>query len=446
MKLYRVRPAQRLLLLTLCLVLVACAVAIAEGIWPELDGRLSSLGGMLLALFVTLAVLDLVQARRLPPISLERLLPGSLALGQWHQARLRIQHRLTRAAAVEVFDHCPAACEAEGLPLRVELQPGKTAEIRYRLRPLTRGLAVFPGVELRIGSTFGLWDLQFYEPAQTDTRIYPNFAALARYDLLAADPNTRIGIRRGPRRGTGTEFHQLREYQTGDVLRQVDWKATSRRLQLISREYQTERDQQLVLMLDGGRRLRARDGDLSHFDQALNASLMLAYVALRQGDAVGMMSFGRDTRWVPAVKGAANLHRLLNGFYDLHAGAFASDYLAAAQQLMERQRKRALIVLVTDLRDEDCEDVLLGIRLLRRRHLVLVANLRERALDQVLQAPVEEFDAALRYCGTVSYLEQRRKMQERLQAESVMVLDCGPNELQSQVINRYLQVKRAGLL
>src|SRR5690606_35234235 len=251
MKLYRVRPAQRLLLLLLCLVLVACAVAIAEGIWPELDGRLSSLGGMLLALFVTLAVLDLVQARRLPPISLERLLPGSLALGQWHQARLRIQHRLTRAAAVEVFDHCPAACEAEGLPLRVELQPGKTAEIHYRLRPLTRGLAVFPGVELRIGSTFGLWDLQFYEPAQTDTRIYPNFAALARYDLLAADPNTRIGIRRGPRRGTGTEFHQLREYQTGDVLRQVDWKATSRRLQLISREYQTERDQQLVLMLDG---------------------------------------------------------------------------------------------------------------------------------------------------------------------------------------------------
>src|SRR5690606_30062708 len=168
MILYRVRPARRFLLLMLYLVLTACTVAILEVVWPEFDGRLSTLGGSLLALLLGLALLDLAQARRRLPISLERLLPGSLALGQWHQARLRVQHRLTRAITLEVFDHCPAACEAEGLPLRMELQPGKTTEVRYRLRPLTRGLAVFPGLELRFGSIFGLWDLQFFEPVVTE--------------------------------------------------------------------------------------------------------------------------------------------------------------------------------------------------------------------------------------------------------------------------------------
>src|SRR5690606_41328078 len=178
-------------------------------------------------------------------------------------------------------------------------------------------------------------------------------------------------------RGLGLEFHQLREFRDGDTLRQIDWKATARKRTPIAREYQDERDQQIVVLLDCGRRMRSQDDELAHFDHALNACLLRSYVALRQGDAVGLATFaGEQDRYVAPLKGQAHISNLLNAVYTLDSTHRPADYAAAVNALLARQRRRALVVLVTNLRDEDDEELLGAVKRLGKQQRVLIASLR----------------------------------------------------------------------
>src|SRR4030095_9059656 len=164
------------------------------------------------------------------------------------------------------------------------------------------------------------------------------------------------------RRGTGLASPQLRDYHEGDTLRQVDWKATSRRGRLIAREYEDERDQQIVFLLACGRRLIARAAALSHFDEVLNAVLLLAFVALRGGDAAGLMTFADATqRFVPPRKGRDTINAFLNTLYTAQPTTRPPDYYNAAVELSRRLKRRSLVVVVSNLRDEDEETLAPGV-------------------------------------------------------------------------------------
>jgi len=258
---------------------------------------------------------------------------------------------------------------------------------------------------------------------------------------------SQMGVRQRQRRGLGLEFHQLRDFRDGDTLRQIDWKATARKRTPIAREYQDERDQQIVFLLDCGRRMRSQDDELSHFDHALNACLLLSYVALRQGDAVGLATFaGEQDQYVAPVKGQAHIGSLLNAVYALDSTRRPADYAAAINALLARQRRRALVVLVTNLRDEDDEELLGAVKRLGRQHRVLIASLREEVLDRLRHTQVQDYEQALAYCGTVDYLNARAGLHERLLAHGVPVLDARPKELGPELVGRYLAWKKAGVL
>jgi uncharacterized protein (DUF58 family) len=193
--------------------------------------------------------------------------------------------------------------------------------------------------------------------------------------------------------------------------------------------------------------MRSQDGELAHFDHALNACLLLSYVALRQGDAVGLSTFASDRpHYLAPVKGTEQLKVLLNAVYDLNSTQRPADYQAAANQLLARQKRRALVVLVTNLRDEDDDDLLNAVKRLGKQHRVLVASLREGILDTVRQTSVQTLDEALVYCGTVNYLNARAERHERLSAHGVTVLDVPPGELGAALVTRYLSWKKAGAL
>jgi uncharacterized protein (DUF58 family) len=432
-------PSRRLLTL-LWLVL---ALALAASAWPTLSDVWAVTAGAL----ALLALLDGVAAWPRAPLRIERDVAGSLPLGVWEDVRLRIHHDGHRPLALRIFDHYPDAAQIAGLPQALTLRPRQHAEITYRLRPRQRGPARFAGTEVRRGSALGLWWRRQFLPTGELTKVYPNFAAVTRYILLATDNRlSQIGIRRRPRRGEGMDFHQLREYRDGDSPRQVDWKASSRMRRLISREYQDERDQEVLFLIDSGRRMLAHDGELSHFDHTLNAVLLLAYVALRQGDAVGLATFSGTPRWLPPVKGAALINTILNTLYDLYPSTESPDYSRAAIELMARHRKRALVVVLTNLRDEDQSDIVAALHILRRRHLVLLANLREQAVDEMAARPVRELDDALGYVAAGHYQRQRAAALQDLSARGINCLDVVPEDLAVRLVNRYLDIKGGGML
>ena len=284
----------------------------------------------LLAMLTLLLVAgsDALWLHRLPSPRLQRSLPGNLPLGRWSDVQLHIEHDYAQTMHLELFDHLPAAMACEQLPLHIELQPQRHTECSYRVRPLQRGHFHFPRCELLLPSPLGLWRGRRLLELPGETRVYPDFARLQGGQMMAVDNwLSQLGVRQHQRRGLGMEFHQLRDFRDGDTLRQIDWKATARKRTPIAREYQDERDQQIVFLLDCGRRMRSQDGELSHFDHALNACLLLSYVALRQGDAVGLSTFaGEQNRFLAPVKGQAQLNVLLNALYDLHSSQQPADF------------------------------------------------------------------------------------------------------------------------
>ena len=398
-----------------------------------------------------IALLDWLLSRRLPPVEITRELPGSLAVDKWTEVKLRIRHQFTEPLSISIFDGVPSDANYDQLPLQIELQPNQISTSHYSLRPLVRGSLLLNKTHIQFSSPLGLWNIRYWAGETTEVKVFPDFVAIANYAILATENHTsQIGIKKKQRRGAGMEFHQLREYRQGDSLRQLDWKATSRRQKLIARDYQDERDQQIVLMIDSGRRMRTKDDELSHFDHALNSMLLVSYIALRQGDNVSLMSFGGDAnnkhRWIPPQKGVERVKVLLNGIYDLHANQSTADYISAAEKLAILQPKRSLIILVTNSRDEDNSELLLAVNLLKKRHLVMVANIREQILDQLNDTPVRTFDDSLNYAGVRRFIHERRESHRKLIASGVYAIDCTADELAVRVSNAYLEIKSAGVL
>jgi uncharacterized protein (DUF58 family) len=433
------KPSRALLALLAGLFVLGIGLGICSALGIGVPRSISSMCWSLLLVLLGLALIDALRLRQLAAPRIERQLPGNLPLGRWSEVRLTLLHN---------YKHLPAKMAFEHLPLTVDLHPGEQTQVSYRVKPLLRGHFHVPQCEVSLPSPLGLWRARRYLPVSGETRVYPDFARLYGAQLMAVDDwLSQLGVRQQQRRGLGQEFHQLREFRDGDSLRQIDWKATARKRTPIAREYQDERDQQIIFLLDCGRRMRSQDGELAHFDHALNACLLLSYVALRQGDAVGLATFASEqNRFLAPVKGQAQLNVLLNALYDLRSTQQPADFSAAVADLLSRQRRRALVVLVTNLRDEDDQALLGAVKRLSRQHRVLVASLREEVLDTLRHTPVQDLSSALDYCGTLDYLNARAGLHERLSANKVPVLDARPSELGPQLVSSYLAWKKAGVL
>ncbi|WDR33867.1 DUF58 domain-containing protein [Pseudomonas serboccidentalis] len=442
------KPSRLLLIWLAILLAVGTLLGTVQALDIQTPASLPAINwGLLLALLV-LALLDAVRLRRMPSPRVQRQMPGSLALGRWSEVRLQVSHVFSEPLTLEMFDHVPQGLSFENLPLSVALQPGQFSEVGYRLRPLSRGHFTFAHCEVNLPSPLGLWSGKRLLDVPGDIRVYPDFAKLYGGQLLAVDNRlSQLGVRQRQRRGLGLEFHQLREFREGDSLRQIDWKATARQRTPIAREYEDERDQQIIFMLDCGRSMRSQDDELSHFDHALNACLLLSHVALRQGDAVGLSTFASDRpRYLAPVKGTGYLNVLLNSVYDLDSTQRTADYQAAANQILAKQKRRALVILITHLRDEDDDNLLNAVKRLSVRHRVLVASLRETVLDEIRQCPVETLDEALAYCSVVDYLNASVQRHEHLIAHGVAVLEARPGELGAGLVTQYLSWKKAAAL
>jgi uncharacterized protein (DUF58 family) len=439
------RPARRLLLLLLAVLLAGLLAALATVFeWPQAL-TIKLLFWIALGAVLSLALLDAGALRR-PRFEVSRRLEPHLALGVRQQVGIRLHNLDARRQSLWLTDFPPPQLQLEGLPLRLDIEAAAFVDLRYTITPLQRGLAEFGRIGCRLLSLWGLWEKTYYYGEPQQTRIYPNYKPLFRSSFVGSDQlYADLGMQLRPRRGEGTDFHQLRDFRIGDSLRQIDWRATARFHKPISREYQEERDQQVIFVLDCGRRMRARDGAISHFDHALNALLISAFVALRQGDSVGLLSFAGASRWVAPQKGRMQISHLLEQIYDLDSGPVTSDFLDVARQLMTRQTRRSLIVLISSLEPRDSDDLTRAARLLSRHHLVMVASMRQQVLTDTLASEVVALDDALKYCGVSDHLQRQAAMYTRLRSDNVIVADTAPALMHATLINEYMALKRGGI-
>lgn len=433
---------------------LASAVALALGVPLALVAQASGLALGLGAAWVATDLWLSLRAWRQAPLRTQRALPDALALGVPRVLHLTLINDGPQAWALTLFDEVDPRLGFDGLPQRVRVPAGKRIELRYTVTPHQRGPVQLGATQLRLRSRGGSVELLRTLGAGQQLHVYPNFAAVARYAWLAGDRRlAQIGIKTYPQRGMGTDFKQLAEYKQGDPIRHIDWKATLRYGKPIVREFQDERDQCVMFLLDCGRRMRADEGvasaDGSHFDQALNALMLLSYVALKEGDEVGAITFGhaagQQRRFAPR-KGTATLNALMARLYDIEPSATHSDYLLAAQDLLRAQHKRALVIVITNFRDEDAAELTPALKLLRTRHLVLVASLRERVLRELGEQPLVGEQQAIEVAGAHLFSQSRGDAFRRVTGHDALSVDVEPDALAVALVNRYHAVKRARLL
>lgn len=406
------------------------------------------LWGAFSILLAILALLDAIRLRRTRPPEAKRNLPARFALGVPDSVGLHLKNPNRLPLHLTLQDALPPQAETADLPWTGTLPGrGETLDLHYDVTLLRRGKQTFQHCHCLLSSPFRLWQREVSVGAPTSTRVYPNYEPVIRYSLLAtANRESQMGIRHRNRPGNSKEFHQLRDYQDGDTLQQIDWNATSRRNTLISREYREQRDQNIIFLIDSGRRMRAMDGDLSQFDHSLNALLLVSYIALRQGDKVGVQAFGGNDRWLPPVRGTAAMTTILNHVYDYQTSLAPGDIREATQTLMARQRRRSLVVVLTNLRGEDADDLVPSLRTLQRRHVVLLANLRERLVEDQLNTPVQTFDDALANAATNLYTAERVGLLTSLRAQGIYAVDTTARTLPIELTNTVLDIKKSGRL
>ncbi len=432
----RYTPAPRMLVL---LGPLACCALLVD---LRLLGQNSLMLGF--AAVLALALIDLLRLAQPVALEVQRRIRRSLPLNVWSPLGLTIANTGRRPFSAHCADHWPQEVTLEPKDFFLRLKPGEKADITCRIRPGQRGKYDLPGLDTLVHSPWGLWRRSGLLSCPDQVRVLPNFRELHRFTLLAANAQLGLmGIKQIAKQGDGQEFQELREYYPGDSLRQIDWKATARRQQLISREYQDERDQHIVLVLDCGRRMRHLETGGSQFDQALNSALLLAHVAARQGDSVGLLACAEQYTWYPPAKKKNAARSLLLASTQLFSQTVAMDYHQLARELATRLKRRSLVILLTNTRAEEHDTLTVLVRQLRSRHLLVIADLLEEEVSAALERPIHTPQEAWRYQALLAYMAERRRFALILARLGCYALNLTARELPAALVNTYLEIKHA---
>ena len=305
-------------------------------------------------LAMSAVVLDLLTITGPSGLSVERQMLRSASLGGTHHVKLCLDNRSQRKQLIDVRDDLPLGLTSEPEEQSVILEPRTRLELDYTIRPLQRGAFQFESVYLRLKSRFGLWRRQVKRDCPGELLVYPDMQQLAEYALLARTNRlSLIGVRKTRKAGQDNNFERLRDYTQDDNYKHIDWRSTARRNKLTVKQFQTDQSQRIVFLLDCGRLMTNEYRGLSLLDYALNSILMLSYVALHQGDSVGMLCFSdKIESYVPVRGGASQMNRLLHAGFNRFPTLKQSSYDEAFLYFSRNCRKRSLVVLVTNVIDD----------------------------------------------------------------------------------------------
>jgi len=401
------------------------------------------------ALILALWWLDGRHLPRPQQLEVARLWSDPVALGSEARVTLEVRNPGNVGLEATLEDEVPPALRP--MPPRVEIlvAAGGTAQACYTIAPRGRGDHQLGRVFIRYRSPLDLAERRATAALHQTVRVYPNLQEARRLSLyLIRSRQIELEKRLQHRRERGREFENLRDYRDGDDLRDICWTASARRAKLITKVYRAERSQTVQVVLDVGRLMLAKVGSLSKLDYATTAALSLAQVALAGGDMVGLLAYGRKVkaRLAPA-RGSAHLRQMLDQLALVEGELLEADHAHAADTLLSRQRRRSLVVWITDLAETAATpDVIESALRLTRHHLVLFVALGQPDLEKLLSQRPESSTAMYRYVAGLELVHRRELLLRRLREQSALALEIEPSRLSTGLVNQYLQVKERSLL
>lgn len=402
-------------------------------------------------LLICAAVTDYFISRKLPEgLTISREFSRRFAIGDETEVKLHVENATAHDFTLILKDEYPPELKLNGTREEQFTAKAQTqADFFYGLTPPNRGRYEFGRIAVRYLSRLGLvWCQNYLGEAQT-VKVYPNMRRAREAELRALGANSYLAIqRKAVRRGEGREFESMRDYVRGDELRHISWTATARRSKLITRQYQIERDQTILIAVDAGRLMTGRIEGETKFDTAIHASLALMSMAARGGDHAGLAIFGRKIKkYLAPKRGIEHMDAVLEALHDLEPELIEPSYARGFQFISANLKKRALIVILTDLVDkESSKELINSLKLLRPRHLPIVVTIGDRDLNQTVSRIPKELKEVFVQSAAEEIIHARESALRLVESLGGLALDVNASNLAPRLLETYLKVKERGLL
>ena len=401
------------------------------------------------AFVLLLWFIDVAQMPRPAQLAVKRRWHSPAALSIESEVVLILENSSGSSIQVKLIDSVPLPLRTEPPTISVRATGRSEGVGFYRIRPMERGDAKLGHCYIRYQSLFRVAERWARAPLEQTIRIYPDLEDAKRYSMyLLRSRQIALEKRHTRVRGIGREFESLREYQDGDEYRDICWTASARRAKLVTRVYQTERSQTVWIVIDSGRLMRARVGSFSKLDKAVNSALSLAQVALYSGDRVGLIAYGRGIRQqVPAAKGSAHLRQLIERLALVREEGAEADHLHMAARLLTDQKRRSLIVWLTDLAETAMTpEVIEAASMMMPRHLVLFVVIGQPDLGELASKVPNSESEMYRVAAAQEMLHRRELLLSRLRERGALAMEVSYGSVSPVLINAYLQIKERNQL
>jgi uncharacterized protein (DUF58 family) len=392
-----------------------------------------------------LAVIDAVWGKT-ARVKVTRSELGKLSIGRDNPVTITIEAGQTsgksRQVIYQIRDGVPQDLAGTPELIAGRLEPGNSQTSTYTVHPYRRGEYAWQGIQVRQLGRWGLaWQQWRIDAAQT-VAVYPDLIGLKALSIRLTLQSSGA-MRQARKRGMGTEFSELREYNTGDDPRSIDWKATARRNRPLIRVLEPEQEQTVIILLDRGRLMTANIQGYQRFDFGLNATLSLALTAIQRGDRVGVGVFDRYlTTWIPPQQGQNHFSRILDRVSRIQPELLEPDYLGAVTNILKQQSRRALVVIITDIIDDIASNELLtALGRLTPRYLPFCVTLRDPQVDLRAKELALDIPGAYTQAVALDLLQQRELAFAHLKRKGVLVLDAPATQISDRLVDRYLQIK-----
>jgi uncharacterized protein (DUF58 family) len=402
------------------------------------------------AALLLVAVIDGRRSRLPAGVHIAREFSGRFAVGAITDVSIRVQNNSSRAVTLIVKDEYPAQMILQGVrAARMRVGAQNSASLVYALKPPKRGRFEFGHIAVRYRSRLGLTWSETKVGASEVVKVYPNMRRAREAELKALGARSVVSAHRKTSwRGEGREFESMRDYVRGDELRHISWTATARRGKLTTRQYQIERDQTILIALDAGRLMTARIEQETKLDSAVHASLALMSAAARAGDNAGLMVFGRRIiSYLAPSRGRDHLDAALEALHSVEPEMIEPSYARAFEFVSANAKRRSLVVLLTDLVDEEgSKELLTSLNILRPRHLPLVVTIADRDLKAVVRQSPSNIRDLFTQSVAEEIIHHREAALRMVESQGGLALDVTAAALAPALLQTYLRVKERGLL
>ncbi|WP_394660739.1 DUF58 domain-containing protein [uncultured Chryseobacterium sp.] len=405
--------------------------------------------GILLLCFLAAMVDGLLVFNQKNGISAQRILPEKLSNGDENPIKIDIKNNYGFKIHVNIIDEIPFQFQKRDFLIEKQIGPGNNTFFQYILEPKERGEYNFGSLNVYVSSPLGLVSKRFSFQKDATLATYPSFIHLRKYELMALQSEFLLGgIKRIRKLGHTMEFEQIKDYVPGDDIRTINWKATSKTNRLMVNQFQDEKSQRIFMLIDKGRTMKMPFNGLSLLDYSINATMALSHIILKKGDRAGMMTFSKKTEnKVAAENKSGQLRKISEALYNIKTDFFESDFNRLYQDVKYSLNQRSLLLLFTNFETLDgLNRQLKYLRGIAKNHLLVVVFFKNAELQTLIHKNPESTQEIYDEIIAEKFEFEKKLIIQELRKYGIYTVYTLPENLNVDVINKYLEIKARGIL